>query len=224
MDGGPNAITLPIQSEASAPFIVFTNESQWEESEAILLKKECFPTNEIQFQRFANYLQMHFLRSTRQDPYSPERALSIHDLNYIARSKFADKSIITKNDFDEFLKWFGKVLRKIRHQQTFHTLWAKGLVYGFISRQESEKLLKNYPDGTFLVRFSESAFGKVVITSVHDGEKRNSPREYHHFLISPGKHESPFRLLEVVRNQGVSQYLTTPCFSQNSANGTFLDK
>ena len=33
---------VQIQSEASAPFIVFTNENQWESSEAILLKKDCF--------------------------------------------------------------------------------------------------------------------------------------------------------------------------------------
>ena len=42
-------IQIPIQSESSAPFIVFTNESQWEESESILLKKDCFVHSEITF-------------------------------------------------------------------------------------------------------------------------------------------------------------------------------
>mmetsp|Transcript_7501 Transcript_7501/g.21340 ORF Transcript_7501/g.21340 Transcript_7501/m.21340 type:complete len:783 (+) Transcript_7501:97-2445(+) len=202
LEGGREKHVLPIQSESSAPFIVFTNESQWEESESILLKKEAFPSNEVSFARFANYLQMHFLRSTRQDPFSPERALSLHDLNYLARAKLGDKDVITKSDFDEFLKWFGKVLRKIRHQQNFHTLWVKGLVYGFIGRGSSEKLLAGRDDGTFLVRFSESESGKVVITSVHkkkDGRK--TVESFQHFLIAPGKHESPFRLLDIIKQQ-----------------------
>ena len=123
---------MPIQGGQSAPFIVFTNESQWEESEGILLKKDCFSTNDVTFERFANYLQMHFLRSTRQDPYNPERGLSIHDLNYISRAHLNGKNHISKSDFDEFLKWFGKVLRKIRHQQNFHVLWVKVFIILFL--------------------------------------------------------------------------------------------
>lgn len=195
---------IPIQSDSSAPFIVFTNESQWEESEGILLKKDSFDGNEVKFTRFANVLQMHFLRSTRQDPFTPERPLSIHDLNYIARFKFSNHAVINKSEFDEFLKWFGKVLRKIRHQQNFHSLWVKGLVFGFIGREEAEHLLSTHPAGTFLIRFSESAPGKVVLTSVHDRDDDPSKgKVYEHILVSPGQNEAHNRLLEILKKEGV---------------------
>ncbi len=195
---------IPIQSDSSAPFIVFTNESQWEESEGILLKKDAFEGNEVKFTRFANVLQMHFLRSTRQDPFSPERPLSIHDLNYIARFKFDNHAVINKSEFDEFLKWFGKVLRKIRHQQNFHSLWVKGLVFGFIGREEAESLLSSHPAGTFLIRFSESAPGKVVLTSVHDRDDDPSKgKVFEHILVSPGQNEAHNRLLEILKKEAV---------------------
>ena len=193
---------IPIQSEPSAPFIVFTNECQWEESEGSLLKKDCFDAHEIPFTRFANYLQVHFLRSTRQDPYNPERALSLHDLNYIARARFENRSEINKSDFDEFLQWFGQVLRKIRHQPQFHQLWVKGLVYGFIGRDEAEKLLAPHQPGTFLIRFSESVPGKVVVTSVHNKDSAGG-KTFEHILVAAGQSDAHNRLLEILRKEYV---------------------
>lgn len=191
------SLQTPIQSESSSPFIVFTNESQWEESESILLKKDCFTQPEISFERLANFLQIHFLRSTRQDPTKPDRGLSIHDLNYLARQRFENKRVLTKSDVDTFLLWFGKVVRRIRHHQSFHTLWVKGLVYGFISRDECERLLETKPPGTFLIRFSETAVSKVVISSVHGD--LGGERKFEHMLVAPRVNETHTRLLDVLR-------------------------
>jgi len=196
--------TAAIQSESSAPFIVLTNESQWESSEGILLKKDAFKGNEITWMRFANYLQVHYLRATRQDPLHAERPLSLADLNFIAKEKFNDRPIITKQDFDVFWLWFGKVLRKVRHQQPFGTLWLKGLVYGFLTRAEAEYVLKGQPVGTFLIRFSLRVSGKIVITSVVHGVD-GGPSKCQHFLVSPDKTERPTRLMELIENSDAYQ-------------------
>ena len=54
--------TVHIQSESSAPFIVFTNENQWESSETILLKKDCFlGQNEVRFIGYYPSILLHTL-------------------------------------------------------------------------------------------------------------------------------------------------------------------
>ena len=189
----------------------------------------------------ANFLQIHFLRSTRQDPGRPERPLSIHDFNYFARKwlekerkerkrkkrkertkertkerkeketktycltkspnpRFQNKKQITLKDFDEFMEWFGKILRRIRHSQAFHAVWEKGLVYGFISRGETEALLQDRPLGTFLIRFSESIQDKIVISS-------RTKEGCEHMLIAPHQNESHTRLLEVLQKTYVCHHL-----------------
>ena len=83
-----SAVTVTVESHSTRPFIVITNECQWEESEGTLLKKDAFGEQaEIPWPQFANVLQRHFLRATRQDAVSPTRCLSQTDFEYI-HSKF----------------------------------------------------------------------------------------------------------------------------------------
>ena len=42
---GTSTHTLPLQSQLSRPFIVITNECQWEEGEGTLLRRACFGNN-----------------------------------------------------------------------------------------------------------------------------------------------------------------------------------
>ncbi|ESN95364.1 hypothetical protein HELRODRAFT_179435 [Helobdella robusta] len=54
-----------------------------------------------------------------------------------------------------FWKWFVACLHLIHEH--IKPEWQKGLVCGFISREESEKKLLKEKPGTFLLRFSESS-------------------------------------------------------------------
>ncbi len=38
---------------------------------------------------------------------------------------------------------FGKVLHKIRHQRHLSLLWLKGLIFGFIPKENAEEILRN---------------------------------------------------------------------------------
>lgn len=195
--------TVLVTSSPSEPFVVITNESQWGDSEGLLLRMSAFQDREtITWEFMANVLQTHFLRSTRQDLADPERPLSLNDLNYLARTQFNNRRVLNKTDLEEFWKWFGLACRRIRHQIPFHTLWMKGLVFGFITRKETEELLRDEPCGVFIVRFSESNAGKVVVSYVkhNDTLKVN---EVTHFLLAYGPREAPKHLQNILSRKMV---------------------
>eukprot|EP01126_Amoeba_proteus_P022938 TRINITY_DN2307_c1_g2_i1.p1 TRINITY_DN2307_c1_g2~~TRINITY_DN2307_c1_g2_i1.p1 ORF type:complete len:493 (+),score=114.28 TRINITY_DN2307_c1_g2_i1:35-1480(+) len=78
-----------VQSPKSEPFIVITNDTQWEDAVFTLLKKDSFVSQtEITWTQMCNTLQRHFLRSTRQNPANPDRFLSRLDFNYFHEKFF----------------------------------------------------------------------------------------------------------------------------------------
>jgi hypothetical protein len=88
ISGQPSPIT--IESNSSAPLVVITNECQWEGSAGTLLKREAYAHGqlEIPWPKFANALQHHFIRATRQDLGRPKRILSAYDMQYIHQKFF----------------------------------------------------------------------------------------------------------------------------------------
>ncbi|KYQ91411.1 transcriptional repressor [Tieghemostelium lacteum] len=169
-----------IESPPSSPFIVITNECQYEESDGTLLKKDSFGNNnEIPWASYANKLQRHFLRATRQDFMKPTRYLSRHELVYIHHQFFGGKPLISQAAFDSFWVWFGKGLQKLRYQRHVCSMWQSGLIYGFISRQSVEEALRNEEQGTFLIRFSERHAGHFAVGyRVDDPDPEKRIRHY----------------------------------------------
>lgn len=176
--GGAGTVT--VESPSSNPFIVITNECQYEESDGTLLKKDSFGNNtEIPWPMFANKLQRHFLRATRQDPIKPTRYLSRHELTYIHQNFFGGQAMVSQAAFDLFWGWFGKNLQKLRYQRHVCSMWQSGLIYGFISRFQVDEALKNEEAGTFLIRFSERHAGLFAVGyKIDDMHVR-------HYLVRP---------------------------------------
>jgi hypothetical protein len=88
-----SSIKRVVESDGSKPFIVKTNENQWEESEGILLKTDAFGSqNEVPWYKFVNSLQKRYLLATKQDLQKPARPLSVQDINYIFHIKFTGPS------------------------------------------------------------------------------------------------------------------------------------
>lgn len=176
--GGAGTVT--VESPPSNPFIVITNECQYEESDGTLLKKDSFGSQaEIPWPMFANKLQRHFLRATRQDPIKPTRYLSRHELTYIHQNFFGGQPMVSQAAFDLFWGWFGKNLQKLRYQRHVCSMWQSGLIYGFISRFQVDEALKNEEAGTFLIRFSERHAGLFAV-----GYKIDDSR-VRHYLVRP---------------------------------------
>jgi hypothetical protein len=51
---------------------------------------------EVPWPHFANILQRHFLRATRQDPSRPARCLSLHDLEYLHSKLLGGQPMISQ--------------------------------------------------------------------------------------------------------------------------------
>lgn len=180
--GGAGTVT--VESPPSNPFIVITNECQYEESDGTLLKKDSFGNNsEIPWPMFANKLQRHFLRATRQDPIKPTRYLSRHELTYIHQNFFGGQPMVSQAAFDLFWGWFGKNLQKLRYQRHVCSMWQSGLIYGFISRFQVDEALKNEEAGTFLIRFSERHAGLFAVGYKIDDS--DPDKRVRHYLVRP---------------------------------------
>lgn len=176
-------VTVTVESHSTRPFIVITNECQWEESEGTLLKKDAFGEQpEIPWPQFANVLQRHFLRATRQDAITPTRCLSQTDFEYIHAKFFGNQASITPKSYGAFWAWFGKTIKKLRYQRHILPLWQTGLIHGFLSRDAVHQVLRNEDPGTFLVRFSERHAGQFAVAYRIDG---NPDERVRHYLVQP---------------------------------------
>lgn len=171
-----------IESNSSQPFVVMTNQKQWEACEGTLLKKDAFGERlEIPWPQFANALSKQFLRATKQDPTQPTRYLSHYDFEYIRNKFFGGENSVTQKDFDAFWSWFGKCVQVLRYQRHIGSLWMSGYIIGFMTRDDVTSALSGQLPGTFLVRFSESNPGQFGIAYVVNEE----PPRIKHYLVQP---------------------------------------
>ena len=167
-------VAATIESNPTNPFIVTTNESQWEGSEQLLLKSDVFGGMlEATWPQFCNTLQRHFLRATRQDSMRPRRALSLEDFSFFHTDFFHAKPIVTQTDFDTFWLWFGKTLQVIRFQRYVGPLWQQGLIYGNMQRDDVDAALSGQPPGTFIIRFSMKYPGQFGIAYVREDQVKH---------------------------------------------------
>mmetsp|Transcript_16692 Transcript_16692/g.23195 ORF Transcript_16692/g.23195 Transcript_16692/m.23195 type:complete len:592 (-) Transcript_16692:663-2438(-) len=185
---------LSIETNPTNPIVVKTNENQWHEAEGILLKKTAFGGQlEIYWPRLANWVQRRYLIATKQNLQTPVRPLSSYDLHYMHRLKFENKPVISQKDFDNFWTWFGPLLHKIRYQRHICTLWTRGFIAGFLTREEVDAVLKNEQIGTFLVRFSERTEAFVVSYQSSEGVK-------HYLLKADDTHGAKKTLPDFLRD------------------------
>ncbi|XP_009892691.1 PREDICTED: signal transducer and activator of transcription 6 [Charadrius vociferus] len=85
-----------------------------------------------------------------------------------------NKEILPGRGFT-FWQWFDGVLDLTK--RCLKSYWSDRLIIGFISKQYVCKLLSTQPDGTFLLRFSDSEIGGVTIAHVIRGKDGSSQVE-----------------------------------------------
>ncbi|XP_037739615.1 signal transducer and activator of transcription 6 isoform X1 [Chelonia mydas] len=85
-----------------------------------------------------------------------------------------NKEILPGRGFT-FWQWFDGVLDLTK--RCLKSYWSDRLIVGFISKQYVSKLLGPEPDGTFLLRFSDSEIGGITIAHVIRGKDGSSQVE-----------------------------------------------
>lgn len=116
------------------------------------------------------------------------RALSESNLHFLATKAFRNPNL--GHDFRDhklswalfckeplpdrnftFWEWFYAIMKVTKEH--LRPLWTDGVVWGFVSRREAEDMLLKKPNGTFLLRFSDSELGGVSIAWVAENESGN---------------------------------------------------
>jgi hypothetical protein len=153
--------------------------------------------DKVPWPEFATMLSALFLQNTG-------RGLTPEQLNYLARLVFKqkrdldsydDKTVSEKQiirdkmsrsgDFS-FWKWVWANMNLVKkHVQKE---WIDGLIYGFISKDDAQRLMINMPCGTFLLRFSETNIensqksdisGCLTLAFVEINPETGLPKIYH---------------------------------------------
>jgi hypothetical protein len=178
-----NNHAVTIESTPSQPFVVITNECQYEESVLLLLKRQLFASDSVDtvcaWPSLANKLQRQFLLGTRQDLVKPQRALSSRETAFIHAKFFNNTPQITLKQLEQFWTWFGPTLQKVRYQRHVASMWTAGLIYGLIERQNVHRILLHQEVGACLIRFSENHPGFFAISyKIFDDDLEKSVRHY----------------------------------------------
>ena len=139
--------------------------------------------------RVGEVLNMKFRAAVGSD-------LTPEDLRFLAGKAFRnyhitdyDNLLLTISQFCKdplpdrnftFWEWFYAIYKVTR--DNLKDLWNKDnrVIYGFISRKQTEELLISRPNGTFLLRYSDSEPGCVTIAYVNETKSRPAI-----FMIKP---------------------------------------
>ncbi|XP_072512625.1 signal transducer and activator of transcription 6 [Salminus brasiliensis] len=78
-----------------------------------------------------------------------------------------NKEVLPGRNFT-FWQWFEGVIDLTK--KCLKSYWSEGLIFGFIGKQHLHVILQNKPNGTFLLRFSDSEIGGITIAYVGPSE------------------------------------------------------
>uniref|UniRef100_H2ZZY7 Signal transducer and activator of transcription n=1 Tax=Latimeria chalumnae TaxID=7897 RepID=H2ZZY7_LATCH len=101
---------------------------------------------------------------------------SIHPEDYssmtIPWSQFNRESLPSRNF--TFWQWFDGVMELTKKHLKPH--WNDGAILGFVNKQQAQDMLLSKPNGTFLLRFSDSEIGGITIAWVADNPNKAGER------------------------------------------------
>ncbi|XP_043910654.1 signal transducer and activator of transcription 5B-like isoform X2 [Protopterus annectens] len=101
---------------------------------------------------------------------------NVHPEDYsnmtISWSQFNRESLPGRNF--TFWQWFDGVMELTKKHLKPH--WNDGAILGFVNKQQAQDMLLSKPNGTFLLRFSDSEIGGVTIAWVADNTNKAGER------------------------------------------------
>uniref|UniRef100_A0A673KSP7 Signal transducer and activator of transcription n=1 Tax=Sinocyclocheilus rhinocerous TaxID=307959 RepID=A0A673KSP7_9TELE len=121
-----------------------------------------------------------------------DRGLSEDNLVFLAQKAFSSSSnntedycnmTITWSQFNReslpgrnftFWQWFDGVIELMKRHLKSH--WNDGAILGFLNKQQAQDMLMSKPNGTFLLRFSDSEIGGITIAWVAENPNKAGER------------------------------------------------
>jgi len=168
---GSKSQPVEIVSVPSNHIIVTTNECQFETAELKLLLMELFSggVQSCSWSRFLNALNVRWMRVTRQEADSGiavmlQRALCASDFRFVAGFFRNAPVSVSRDEVMTFYSFFGKATHHYRHNLPFRQIMLEGLVWGFLSKDQSKEMLGAHPEGSFVIRASKSTPGSFCLS------------------------------------------------------------
>ncbi|NWX94493.1 STA5B protein, partial [Nothoprocta pentlandii] len=160
--GGHRADPHPAALQGRVPFAV-PDKVQWPQlCEALNMKFKA----EVQSSRGLTKENLVFLAQKLFNSTSSH--LEDYSSTTVSWSQFNRENLPGRNY--TFWQWFDGVMEVLKKHLKPH--WNDGAILGFVNKQQAHDLLINKPDGTFLLRFSDSEIGGITIAWKFDSPER----------------------------------------------------
>ncbi|XP_028607884.1 signal transducer and activator of transcription 6 [Grammomys surdaster] len=193
---GPNKLLIQLQA-LSLPLVVIVHGNQDNNAKATILWDNAFSemdrvpfvvAERVPWEKMCETLNLKFMAEV-----GTSRGLLPEHFLFLAQKIFNDNSLsmeafqhrcVSWSQFNKeillgrgftFWQWFDGVLDLTK--RCLRSYWSDRLIVGFISKQYVTSLLLNEPDGTFLLRFSDSEIGGITIAHVIRGQDGSSQIE-----------------------------------------------
>ncbi|KAF2881123.1 hypothetical protein ILUMI_25034 [Ignelater luminosus] len=132
--------------------------------------------DKVAWNRVADTLSLKF-RSATGRPLTDDQILFLAEKafrgNYTDPNQMLTWAQFCKEPLSErnftFWEWFYAVMKLTREH--LRGPWVDGAILGFIRKKQTEEMLQNCQNGTFLLRFSDSELGGVTIAWVSESQE-----------------------------------------------------
>ncbi|XP_066192721.1 signal transducer and activator of transcription 5B isoform X1 [Sylvia atricapilla] len=188
---GGNELVFQVKT-LSLPVVVIVHGSQDNNATATVLWDNAFAEpgrvpfavpDKVQWPQLCEALNMKFKAEVQST-----RGLTKENLVFLAQKLFNSTSshledysstTVSWSQFNRenlpgrnytFWQWFDGVMEVLKKHLKPH--WNDGAILGFVNKQQAHDLLINKPDGTFLLRFSDSEIGGITIAWKFDSSER----------------------------------------------------
>ncbi|XP_067168081.1 signal transducer and activator of transcription 5B isoform X1 [Apteryx mantelli] len=188
---GGNELVFQVKT-LSLPVVVIVHGSQDNNATATVLWDNAFAEpgrvpfavpDKVQWPQLCEALNMKFKAEVQSS-----RGLTKENLVFLAQKLFNSTSshledysstTVSWSQFNRenlpgrnytFWQWFDGVMEVLKKHLKPH--WNDGAILGFVNKQQAHDLLINKPDGTFLLRFSDSEIGGITIAWKFDSPER----------------------------------------------------
>ncbi|XP_044533451.1 signal transducer and activator of transcription 6 [Gracilinanus agilis] len=186
---GPNNLIFHLQA-LSLPLVVIVHGNQDNNAKATILWDNAFSemdrvpfmvAERVPWEKMCETLNLKFMAEVgTSQGLLPEHFLflaqKIFNDNSLNMETFQNRTVSWAQFNKEILlgrgftfwQWFDGVLDLTK--RCLRSYWSDRLIIGFISKQYVNNLLHSEPDGTFLLRFSDSEIGGITIAHIIRGQ------------------------------------------------------
>ncbi|XP_043091272.1 signal transducer and activator of transcription 5A isoform X1 [Puntigrus tetrazona] len=192
---GGNELVFQVKT-LSLPVVVIVHGSQDNNATATVLWDNAFAEpgrvpfivpDKVLWPQLCEALNMKYKAEVQSN-----RGLSEENLVFLAQKAFSSSSVnpedyrnmtMTWSQFNReslpgrnftFWQWFDGVMELTKKHLKPH--WNDGAILGFVNKQQAQDMLMSKPNGTFLLRFSDSEIGGITIAWVAENPNKAGER------------------------------------------------